>query len=218
MRDQIKEDDKPPLVLLHGWGAGSGCFFKNIHEMAADRPILLIDLPGFGESERIEFSEEPESDWLAALKVVINLELSDGQEFWLGGHSFGAYLAGLLALERGNDLDIKGVILMDAWGYPIMAESLAKLPWYTRGLYHMFKGKRPGVVPVWYRMKYLNKNSGSKITGLDVIRKFPENMARPILKKARKDLTNTYGEYFIDYTYDINSQQPVRIRLPYNSR
>ena len=21
---------KPTLVLLHGWGAGSGCFFKNI--------------------------------------------------------------------------------------------------------------------------------------------------------------------------------------------
>ena len=51
------------------------------------------------------------------------------------------------------------------------------------------------------------------MTGLDLMRKFPENMARPMLKKARKDLTNTYGEYFIDYTYDINSQQPVRIYL-----
>ena len=51
------------------------------------------------------------------------------------------------------------------------------------------------------------------MTGLDLMRKFPENMARPMLKKARKDLTNTYGEYFIDYTYDINSQQPVRINL-----
>ena len=55
--------------------------------------------------------------------------------------------------------------------------------------------------------------SGSKMTGLDLMRKFPENMARPMLKKARKDLTNTYGEYFIDYTYDINSQQPVRIDI-----
>ena len=54
------------------------------------------------------------------------------------------------------------------------------------------------------------------MTGLDLMRKFPENMARPMLKKARKDLTNTYGEYFIDYTYDINSQQPVRFCLiPY---
>ena len=51
------------------------------------------------------------------------------------------------------------------------------------------------------------------MTGLDLMRKFPENMARPMLKKARKDLTNTYGEYFIDYTYDINSQQPVSIHL-----
>jgi len=37
-------------------------------------------------------------------------------------------------------------------------------------------------------VKKLNENSGSKITGLDVIRKFPEKMARPMLKKARKDL------------------------------
>ena len=64
-------------------------------------------------------------------------------------------------------------------------------------------------------MKKLNKNSGSKITGLDVIRKFPEKMARPMLKKARKDLTNIYGEYFIDYTYVINSLQPVRIYLSF---
>ena len=54
------------------------------------------------------------------------------------------------------------------------------------------------------------------MTGLDLMRKFPEKIARPFLKKARKDLTNLYGEYYIDYTYDINSQLPVRFRLkPY---
>ena len=68
----------------------------------------MIDLPGFAESERPEFSDEPESDWVKALKEVTNSELDS--EFWLAGHSFGAYLAGRLGLEK--DLPITGLILL----------------------------------------------------------------------------------------------------------
>ena len=153
--------EKPPLVLLHGWGAGSGCFFKNIEHMAPDRPVLLIDLPGFGESERIDFGDDDvEGVWLAALKSVLDAELGEGP-YWLGGHSFGAYLAGLLAIQ--NELNINGVILMDAWGYAVMNETfeekLAKLPWYGRAAYHMFL-----------------KNS--KRTGLDLMRSFPKSIGK----------------------------------------
>ena len=54
---------------------GAGCFFKNIAEMAPDRPVLLIDLPGFGESERIDFGDDdnPEPVWLDALQRVIGI-------------------------------------------------------------------------------------------------------------------------------------------------
>ena len=40
--------------------------------MAPDRPVLLIDLPGFAESERIDFGDEPEEVWADALKRVID--------------------------------------------------------------------------------------------------------------------------------------------------
>ena len=63
-------------MLLHGWGAGSGCFFRNVADMAPDRAILLIDLPGFGESDRTMLNEQdPESDWLASITSVISSEL-----------------------------------------------------------------------------------------------------------------------------------------------
>lgn len=54
------KDNKPPLVLLHGWAAGSGCFHANVSEMAPDRSIMMVDLPGFAESDRPKFSDEPE--------------------------------------------------------------------------------------------------------------------------------------------------------------
>ena len=159
---QEKIHDKVPLVLLHGWGAGSGCFFKNIAEMAPDRPVLLIDLPGFAESERIDFGdyENVEEVWLEALKSVLDVEIGNGN-YWLAGHSFGAYLAGLMSMEE--KLNIDGVILMDAWGYAIMTETfeekLARMPWYGRAAYHMFF-----------------KNS--KRTGLDLMRAFPKSIGK----------------------------------------
>ena len=36
VREELKTE-KPPLVLLHGWVAGTGCFYKNVADMASDR-------------------------------------------------------------------------------------------------------------------------------------------------------------------------------------
>ena len=69
-------------------------------------------------------------------------------------------------------------------------EKLARMPWYGRAGYHMFKG--------------------SKLTGLDLMRKFPENIALPLMKRARSDLCQVYGDFFMEYTFEINSQKPVR--------
>ena len=104
--------------------------------MAPDRPVLLIDLPGFAESERIDFGDEPEEVWADALKRVIdtggvgniqtiralNLDQKSyhlfcsynsippgteigSENYWLAGHSFGAYLAGLLSIEEKKNID-----------------------------------------------------------------------------------------------------------------
>ena len=66
------KDNKPPLVLLHGWAAGSGCFHANVSEMAPDRSIMMVDLPGFAESDRPKFSAEPEDQDRFDLKKLIN--------------------------------------------------------------------------------------------------------------------------------------------------
>mgnify|MGYP000307696628 CR=1 FL=1 len=95
---------------------------------------MSIDLPGFAESERQEFGENPESEWILALKIVIATEIS-GNFVW-AAHSFGAYLAMsyIFRMEKIEPLlkepvyeyfeeivneynpdQLKGIILLDAW-------------------------------------------------------------------------------------------------------
>jgi len=60
-----RKSDKPTLILIHGALGGTGYYYKNIPHI--DRNILSIDLPGFGESDRVEL-KNPESDWTTALR------------------------------------------------------------------------------------------------------------------------------------------------------
>ena len=33
--------------------------------------------------------------------------------------------------------------------------------------------------------------------------------AQPLMKRSRRDLTSKYGEFFMDYTFEINSEIPA---------
>jgi pimeloyl-ACP methyl ester carboxylesterase len=108
-----KELTSPPLVILHGWGTGSACFFKNVAHINA--PVMLVDLPGFGHSERKDFgTEDPfeiEKIWSTSLVEVIQNEVKE--DFWLAGHSFGCYLSAKLCMD--GVLKPQGLILLDPW-------------------------------------------------------------------------------------------------------
>ena len=67
---------------------GTGLWYKLIPEI--NQPVMSIDLPGFGDSERLVFGEDPISEWILALKIVISSEIS-GEYIWCA-HSLGAYL------------------------------------------------------------------------------------------------------------------------------
>ncbi len=46
-------EEKTPLVMIHGFGAGLLQFYKNLDHLHADRRLLAFDLPGFGRSSRV---------------------------------------------------------------------------------------------------------------------------------------------------------------------
>ena len=110
------ESGKVPIVLLHGFGAGSAFFAMNLENLAKNHPVYAFDTLGFARSSRPTFSNDPEK---------IEQQFVDSIERWrqvmqipkmvLLGHSFGGFLASSYALKYPERLE--HLILVDPWGY-----------------------------------------------------------------------------------------------------
>jgi pyruvate dehydrogenase E2 component (dihydrolipoamide acetyltransferase) len=76
-----------PVLLVHGFGGDSDNWLFNIEELATDRPVYALDLPGHGSSSKSvttgDFSE-------LAGAVIAVLDAVGAQRVHLVGHSLGA--------------------------------------------------------------------------------------------------------------------------------
>lgn len=126
-----------PIVMLHGFGAGSAFWAMNLEELAVDNPVYAIDILGFARSSRPSFSTDPEK---------IEHEFVDSIERWrdvlkipkmvLLGHSFGGFLASSYALKYPERLE--HLILVDPWGYDPACGELQDFPlWKLSVAYSM---------------------------------------------------------------------------------
>jgi len=108
----------PPLVLIHGWGAGIGIFIANLDHLAQHFTVYSCDLLGFGRSSRPTFNgttpEDGEaffldsmSSWFEALSLT---------RVVLVGHSMGAFLSASFAVKWPER--VEKLILADPWGVP----------------------------------------------------------------------------------------------------
>ncbi|MDX9755373.1 MAG: alpha/beta hydrolase [bacterium] len=100
-----------PILYLHGWGTSLDWFLPLMDSLLPSGRHLLLDFPGFGESER------PQSAWgTEAYAELIRRFLVDRQaaSCIVIGHSFGGRVAIRLA-HRYPDL-VKGLVLIAAAG------------------------------------------------------------------------------------------------------
>jgi pimeloyl-ACP methyl ester carboxylesterase len=89
----------PPLLLLHGSGAGSACWGPVIPALARHRHVIRVDLPGCGKSPpAASYAVPAQADAVAAV-----LDDLGPRPVTVAGHSSGGYVATALA-ERRPDL------------------------------------------------------------------------------------------------------------------
>lgn len=134
---------KPPVVLVHGYGAGIGMWFATLPLLArvAGREILSIDLPGCGLSSRPKWEHGDGSDCdvdVAESFFVDRIEqwrASAGLEkMVLASHSLGGYLSVCYAEKYPERVD--QLILISPAGVPHkppdFAERVKERPWFFR--------------------------------------------------------------------------------------
>lgn len=101
-----------PVVLLHGSHGGWLHWVRNIEALAADRKVIVPDLPGFGESDPPLDHESPQ-DHAALLAQALKTECGS-ERFDIVGFSLGA-LIGCHVAMAGPD-SVRRLILVDAGG------------------------------------------------------------------------------------------------------
>jgi cardiolipin-specific phospholipase len=124
--ERVGEDVEENLVMLHGYGAGLGFFYRNFESLsrAPGWKVYALDLLGMGRSSRPAFKiaakdkdgkiDESESWFIDALE---EWRIKRGLEtFTLLGHSLGGYLAVAYALKYPGHLN--KLILASPVGIP----------------------------------------------------------------------------------------------------
>lgn len=105
------------LVFLHGWGQNIEMMKMIADPFTEENNILIVDLPGFGESSEPTYVWE-HKDYVEALKKLFDsLKIKKPT---LIGHSFG----GELALYYASMYDVKRLVLLDSPFKPIKKTGL----------------------------------------------------------------------------------------------
>jgi pimeloyl-ACP methyl ester carboxylesterase len=106
-----EETQKPPLLLIHGFGASTDHWRKNIAQLQEDFQVWAIDLLGFGRSEKanVEYSGNL---WCDQLHDFITEVI--GQPAVLAGNSLGGYAALCVAAQHPSSTS--GLILLNSAG------------------------------------------------------------------------------------------------------
>ncbi|KAK3424881.1 probable 1-acylglycerol-3-phosphate O-acyltransferase [Eucalyptus grandis] len=124
------KEDSPTLVMVHGYGASQGFFFRNFDALASRFRVIAIDQLGWGGSSRPDFTcrstEETEAwfidsfeEWRKAKNI---------SKFILLGHSFGGYVAAKYSMKHPEH--VQHLILVGPAGFS--SETDPKSEWLMR--------------------------------------------------------------------------------------
>jgi pimeloyl-ACP methyl ester carboxylesterase len=115
---------RPPLLLVHGFGASTDHWRKNILGLATDFSVFAIDLLGFGRSAKPKLSYSGDI-WRDQLSDFISQVI--GRKVVLAGNSLGGYAC--LSVAAKYPENVAGLVLLNSAGpfsQPSIPESSTK--------------------------------------------------------------------------------------------
>ena len=118
----IVGEGKRELVFLHGWAGKSEWWIRQIPALSKEYRMILVDLPGHGQSESL--SKYGEKTLCSVLTEII--KILDVRKPVLFGWSLGGVVALQYALDHPNK--ISGLILIDTLPLARAMPSLGFLP------------------------------------------------------------------------------------------
>lgn len=111
VRAGASSGDRPPLLLVHGFGASTDHWRKNIADLQHDFEVWAIDLLGFGRSAKPDWVYSGEL-WQAQLHDFIEQVI--GQPVAIAGNSLGGYAS--LCVAANHPAWVRGVVLLNSAG------------------------------------------------------------------------------------------------------
>ncbi|MBD2682095.1 MULTISPECIES: alpha/beta fold hydrolase [Nostoc] len=106
-----KQGQRPPLLLVHGFGASTDHWRKNITGLCQDFEVFAIDLLGFGRSAKPKLQYSGDL-WRDQLHDFISEAI--GQKAVLAGNSLGGYASLCVAAQRPESA--AGLVLLNSAG------------------------------------------------------------------------------------------------------
>jgi cardiolipin-specific phospholipase len=119
---ELTEEERaalPIMVLIHGYGAGGGVFFRVIKDLSRRFHLYVVDMLGMGASGRPEykaFTVDLAEDFFVESLKTWKEKMKIREKFYLAGHSLGGYVSTVYALRYPEDL-IK-LLLLSPVGVP----------------------------------------------------------------------------------------------------
>jgi pimeloyl-ACP methyl ester carboxylesterase len=142
-------DDKPALVILHGYAAGGVFFMFNVDAFTDRYRVFVCDWLGCGASDRVPFTAattaEAEEYFLAALERW--REAQGLESMFVIGHSMGGYLSAAYALRHPHR--VRHLVLASPGGVP--SQPVTGPPKTASGgmVPNNPKSPTPRVIPSW---------------------------------------------------------------------
>lgn len=109
--DRLTDPNRPPLLLIHGFGASTDHWRKNIAELQRDFEVYALDLIGFGRSSKPSSGYSPDL-WRDQIADFITSVI--GRPAVVAGNSIGGYSSLYTGATRSDA--VVGVCMLNGVG------------------------------------------------------------------------------------------------------